>query len=194
MREASLEIEQSLPRIAITAVLFLPVCDALTGELVLELHSEDGQAIQEEHHINAVLVLPAVLELAGDAEYVCRKEPLCFLVHAGCRLEVREHEITAVVLHPAPQDIQHAAHSDLLIKTLQEFFTYKVLSVVFRELLPFLRLCRLQEFEKQRNIHTVLLVVVHGRAPAVRTFLLINEIFLDVLFEAGFAEVCWHKN
>src|SRR5205807_2238394 len=66
--QAPAEGEQGLLRIAVEAILPDGIRHVLSGQWVLQLGGEDRQAVQEEHQVQALLVLLAVLELADDRE------------------------------------------------------------------------------------------------------------------------------
>ena len=70
--EAAGVAEERLARVAVLPVLADGVLDVLTVERVLELGREDGDAVQEEREVEALLVLLAEAELADDGEEVGR--------------------------------------------------------------------------------------------------------------------------
>ena len=103
VREAPAVGEQRLARVAVGLVLPDRVLDGLAGERVLELGGEDGDAVEEQHHVEALLVPGAVPDLAGDREEVGGVQPPRFLVEPARGTEVREPERAAHVLHAAAQ-------------------------------------------------------------------------------------------
>ena len=68
MREAAAIGEERLARIPVGLVLVDRVLDVLAVERVLELGGEDRDAVQEQHEVEALLVLRAVAELAHHGE------------------------------------------------------------------------------------------------------------------------------
>ena len=94
--------------------------DGLAGERVLELGREDGDAVQEESEVDALLGLLAEVELAHDGEEVGRVETLEFLVEAARWLEIGEPELAARVPDAVPQDVERAPPGDLARETAQE--------------------------------------------------------------------------
>ena len=84
--------EERFARIAIGLVLPDRVLDGLPGQRILELGREDGNAVQEEHEIEAILVLAAVPDLTGDCEEVRPMEPPHLLVEPARGAKVREPE------------------------------------------------------------------------------------------------------
>ena len=69
--------------------------DVLTVERVLELGCEDGDAVQEEHEVEALLTLLAKAELAHYGEEVGRVQTLELLVEPARWSEVRQLELAA---------------------------------------------------------------------------------------------------
>ena len=108
---------------------------------VLQFGRGDRDAVQAQHHVERVLVLGAVVELAGDGQPVGRVEPLRVRVHAAGRGEVGDAEqlaeaLEAVAQHgqtPLVVGIQGPAE---IVE--QRLFGLVLLEVL--EVLPFLRL------------------------------------------------------
>ena len=114
MDETALEGQQRLALgEPVLLVLLLGVLQHLTRERVFQLDRDDGQAVEEERHVDGVLVLLAVFELAHEAETVALIERLMVRVHAAGRLEVGQLEFRAPVRDPFAQDVQHAVLADL---------------------------------------------------------------------------------
>ena len=95
--------EERLARVAVVSVLPDRVRDVLAGQRVLEFGREDGDAVQEEHQVEALFGLFAETELARDREEVGRVQPLEFLVEAAGGPEVGEPEFATRVLDAVPQ-------------------------------------------------------------------------------------------
>lgn len=74
--------------IAVPFVLTDGILDVLPGQRVLQLGGEDRDAVQEQHEVEAVLVLRAVVELAHDREEARPVEPPRLLVKPARRLEI----------------------------------------------------------------------------------------------------------
>ena len=91
--------EERLPGITVIPVLPDGVLNVLAVERILELCREDGDAVQEDCEVKAVLALLAVAELAHLCEEVGRVQPLKFLVKSARRPEVGQPELAAHVLH-----------------------------------------------------------------------------------------------
>ena len=105
--------EQGLARVAVSPVLPHRVLDGLAGERVLELGREDRDAVQEQHHVEALLVLRAVADLADDREEARRVQAPRLLVEPARGPEEGEPEPAAHVLHAVAKDIERAAALDL---------------------------------------------------------------------------------
>ena len=166
VREAPAIGEQGLARVTVGVVLPDRVLDGLAGERVLELGREDGDAIQEQHHVETLLVPGAVLDLAGDREEVGGVQPPRLLVEPACGAEVREPERAPHVLHAAPQDVEGAAALDFGREALQEPRP-DLCAVVLREPLPLRGLRRQHEVQDVVREEAERAVVVLGAALVV---------------------------
>ena len=138
--------EKGLAGVSVGLVLPDCVLDGLAGERVLELGREDGQAVQEQHQVETLLVPGAVPYLSGHREEVRSVQPSRLLVEAACRAEVREPNRSPHVLHAAAQDIEGAATLDFGREAFQEALP-DLRAVMLREPLPLLRLGRHHEVE-----------------------------------------------
>ena len=68
--ETAAEGEERFARITVLPILADGVLHGLTRERIFEFNGEDGQAVEEESGIEAVLILLTVFQLAHDAEEV----------------------------------------------------------------------------------------------------------------------------
>ena len=166
VREAAAVGEERLARVAVGLVLADRVLDVLRVERVLELGGEDRDAVQEQHEVEALLVLRAVAELAHRGEEVRCMEPPGLLVEAARGAEVREPELAARVLDAVAQHVERAAPLDLGGEALQELLSHRR-AVVLLELLPFLGLRGEDEVHRVARQETERAVVVLGTPPAV---------------------------
>ena len=107
--EAAAVGQQRLAGVAVGPVLADRVVDGLAAERVLQLRGEQGDAVQEQHEVEALLVLGAVADLAGNGEEVRRVQPPRLLVEPAGRGEIGEPEAAAHVLHPGPQHVEGTA-------------------------------------------------------------------------------------
>ena len=72
--DAAAELKQALARVAVALVLLHSIVDGLLGEVVLELEGGDGQAVDEQAHVERELrLIAAVAQLSRDAEAVLAK-------------------------------------------------------------------------------------------------------------------------
>ena len=91
-------MEYELFRVAVIHKLPLRVADGLPCQLVLQLNSHDGNAIQRENHIYRIVVLRRVGKLTRfrqDISLVLGNE---VVVEVGCGLEVGETDLHTPVL------------------------------------------------------------------------------------------------
>ena len=105
---AALRHEEQVMRVAVAAILSHGVGGVLTGEPVLQFHGDEGKPIEEQHHIDRVVVVVAVEELPDDAELilaVIRPSPHALLR----RIRAVEIEGVAAVLHTLAQHVYNAA-------------------------------------------------------------------------------------
>ena len=105
--------EEGLTRVPVVPVLPDGVLHVLTVERVLELGREDGDAVEEEREVDALLGFFAEAELADNGEEIGRVQALQFLIEPARRSEVREAELAARVLDPVAQHVERAPSDDL---------------------------------------------------------------------------------
>ena len=74
MGKATAKAKKRFSAVTVLPVLVNGVLDILASQRILEFGSEDGQSVQKQHHVDAALVLFAVLQLANDRELVGRVE------------------------------------------------------------------------------------------------------------------------
>ena len=116
VRHAAPEPEEGLARVAVPPVLQDGVVEGLLRETVLQLEGEDGEPVDEEPDVERALgIVPAVPELASDAELVLEEAPLGRRVLGG-RRAIEEVEVVGAVLDPVAQDIDGAALADLALE------------------------------------------------------------------------------
>ena len=139
MRQTAAEREERLLGVAVEPVLTDRILDVLAGKRILELRGEDGQAVQEEDQVQAVLALLAVAHLAADREEVAGVELAIRLVQPAGQPEVGELELAAIALDSFAENVQWAALLDLRSEPLEEPVA-RVRAVELLELLSFLGL------------------------------------------------------
>ena len=83
--------------------------DVLAGDLILHLDGENGQAVEEEHHVQRLPVRCGEIHLPLHVQQVFLVKPTALLRHRVGRLEVAEVEMPAAVdVEAAPQGVQRA--------------------------------------------------------------------------------------
>ena len=105
MREATSGCKQGLPWVAVGPVLTESIRDGLTRQRVLELSGEDGDAVEEERDVEALIALLAVVKLPDDREEVGRMQTAGLLVQPARRAEVCELELASHVPDSVAQHI-----------------------------------------------------------------------------------------
>src|SRR5713101_1557248 len=168
VRQAAAVGEERLARVAVGLVLADRVLDVLPVERVLQLGGEDRDAVEEEHEVEAVLVLRAIADLAYHGEEVRRVQPPCLLVEPASWTEVGELELAARVLDAVPQHVERAAPLDLGGNALQELLLHRR-AVVLLELLPLPGLRGENEVHHVARQEAERAVVLLGAALAVAT-------------------------
>jgi hypothetical protein len=151
VRQAAPELKERLPGIAIVLVLRHGVLDRLPFERRLQLRRDDRQPVDEQHQVETIVVLPAVVNLPHHAQDVGLVQAGVFFVERGFGVEIGEVEVAAEVVHALPQDIQGAALFDLVGQTLQEPFL-GLLAVLELELFPGFCLGGVEELEERVGV------------------------------------------
>ncbi len=164
--EAAAVCQQRLAGIAVGPVLADRVLDGLAAERVLELRGEQGDTVQEQHQVEALLVFEAVADLADNGEEVRRVQPPRLLVEPAGRGEIDEPEAAAHVLHPGAQHVEGAASRDLRRQPFEEPLLH-LDPVVFGQPLPLLRLRSQQEVHDVAGQQAQGSVVVPGQALVI---------------------------
>ncbi len=166
VREAAPVGEERLPRVAVGLVLPNRILDILSGQRVLQLGREDRDAVKDEHKVEALVVLLAVMKLAHNGEEVRRVQTSGLLVEPARGPVVRHPELAARVLDALAQHVERAAPLDLAGEALQELLRYRR-AVVLLEPFPLLRLRGEDEVHHVARDEAERAVVVRGRALAV---------------------------
>ena len=146
MREAAAIGKDRLTRVALRLVLADRVLDLLAGQWIFEFGGEDRDAVQEQHEVEALLVLRAVAELPDNGEEVSGVQPLRLLIKPARRTKIGELELDARVPEAVPQHVECAAPFDLGRKPSHEPFLDRG-AVMLAEPSPFLRLGRQHEID-----------------------------------------------
>ena len=138
--------EERFARVAVVPVLQDRLLDVLAGERVLEFGGAEGDAVEEEGHVDALLRLGAVAELADDGEEIGGVETAGLLVEAARRAEVGEVELAGRVLDSLAEDVQGAAPVEFPGEAVQEALA-DIGAVVLLEAVPGAWLCGYEEID-----------------------------------------------
>ena len=112
--------EQGLPGVPVRLVLSDGVLDILSGQGVLELGREDGNAVEEEGEVEAALILFAVVQLPNYREQIALIKPTGLFIQPAVRAEVGELESTSTVPDSVAQHVERTPTSDLRRQPFQE--------------------------------------------------------------------------
>ena len=112
--------EERLPGITVVPVLRDRVLNILPAQWILEFGGEEGDPVEEERQVEALLRLGAVVELAHDREEVRAVEPPGLLVEAARRAEVGQLELAAGILDALAEHIEGAASFDFSGEAAEE--------------------------------------------------------------------------
>ena len=166
MRKATAICKERLPRVAVGLVLADRVLDLLAGQRIFELGGENRDAVQEQHEIEALLVLRAVAQLPHDGEQVAGMQSLRLFIEPARRTEIGELEFDPGIPDAVAQYVERAAPLDLRRKAPDKPLPDRG-AIVLAEPSPFLRLRREQEIHDIARYQAQCPVVVLGHPPAV---------------------------
>ena len=164
VRKAPPEVQERVARIAVLAVLLLPVvARRLARPRVLQLEGEERQAVHENHHVELVAGMAQRERLlARDGELVLREVLPRRRAVARSRTRIPEVELDVVHIHALAQNLQDAELLDLRGDLLRHVLVERSLSPV--RLQP-VGLRRLQERPQPPRVHGKSLVHVRRLAP-----------------------------
>ncbi len=155
------ELETDLPRIPVIHPLGLGIVHCLAGVLVLQLKGEDGDAVQDENHVHAVVIIGAVKPLAVAGHVVTGILGCCQLVQVGLGLEEADVESDAAMLEAMPQHGNQAVHVTGIIEGIAEL-PHGVNLVGILEPGPLLWLSLLDEVNQGVDVEAQLRVIGIG--------------------------------
>ena len=147
VRQAAPEGEERLFGVARGAVLVNGVLHRLAGERVLQLGRKEGQAVQKDRQVQAVLVLLAVLKLAHYRKLITFVQKLRIGVEASGRAEIGQMELAAQIFEAIAQHIQRAAAGNFLGQPGQEMRRGIFARQALLQLLPLLWLGDVDEIQ-----------------------------------------------
>ena len=117
--------EQRFPRVAVRPVLANGVLDRLARQRVLELRREDGDAVEEDRQVEALVVLLAVVQLPRHEEEVALVQPLGLFVQPAGRAEPGQPEAATHVADAVAQHVEGAPAGNLGREAFQELFFHQ---------------------------------------------------------------------
>ncbi len=174
MGEAASVGEERLARVSVVPVLPDRVLDILPVERALELGREDGDAVQKQHEVEALIATLAEAKLTHDGEQVGRVQALRLLVEPARRPEVGEPELTARVLDAVAQHVERSPPGNLAREPAEKARLH-VCPVVLTELLPLLGLSCQEEVDDVGRDQAERAVVVFRPALVVATYGFVAE-------------------
>jgi hypothetical protein len=117
---ALLEPEEGQARVAVGLVLALGVADRLPRHGVLQLQGGDGDAVDGQHDVDALLRVGVEPDLPGEGEDVLGVGGNRVRVHAACGLEGGHLEGLAEALEAVAQHVERAFRRQLLHERVDE--------------------------------------------------------------------------
>ena len=176
----------SIPSGAVELVLRDGICSILTRELALQLHGDNGDAVQEQDDIDAVLILKRVMELAGAVGDIGLILGNRRRIETGLRFPENRAELDAAVGKPVAEHVQEGCHFHLPVKALNNL----VLTVAAVNLFIPFPLGGLARFDERDKCHAVEgEFTVEGEGVAFLVAPINDQIFFDILFEAFFFNI-----
>ena len=165
VRETAAMGEERLPGITVVPVLRDRVLNILTVQWILEFGGEEGDPVEEERQVEALLRLGAVVELAHDREEVRAVQAPGLLVEAARGAEVGQLELAAGILDALAEHIEGAAPLYLSCEAAEEPLP-DIGSVVLFEAVPGLGLGGHQKVDDVAGDEAEVAVVVGLRGAA----------------------------
>ena len=159
MNHATLEGEQQIMKISVFLILAHSVFCILLCKLVLQLHCDNREAVDEQANIQSQFsCILRIAQLPCHAEDVLLIHDSGLLVIFG-RCQIEHDEICRINLHAIAQYINDASLSDLSGQTVQELSLLCIRSE-HTQLVHFLWLSILQEPEQARLVDSIFFVIV----------------------------------
>ena len=176
----------SIPAGAVELVLGDGICSILTRELALQLHGDNGDAVQEQDNINAVLILEGIMELTGAVKDIGPILGNRRRIETGLRFPENRTELYAAVGKPVAEHIQEGGHFHLPVKAFNNLiFTIATINLLIP--LPLGGLARFDEGDKCGAVEGEF--AVEGEGVAFLVAPVGDQIFFDILFEAFFFNI-----
>ncbi len=190
MHHAALEAKQKLRRAAICPVLLDSIPVVLLGQLVFQLHRDDGQTIQKDAYIQCQQrVELGILQLPCHAENVLFIQRRCVRIIRR-RTDIKQIQMQVLITHSLSQQVDDAIGLQLLIQLLKEFGLFKV-AVQDAQFFQLIRLRGLQKAKQPPLVHGIVLIVF--RCVALFVTIVRRKPIHDQGFKAIFFGIrnCW---
>ena len=183
---AIFELENRVLARPIESILLDGVGGVLPGELAFQLHGHHRDAVEEQDHVDAVLVAQGVVELPGAVKDVGGILGLTGLVDGGFWLPEHDPELDSPVGEALAQHFQEAHLLYFPAEAVDEL-PLAVGAVDLLKPRPLLGLAGADEGEERADIQR--LFPVKGGGIALLVAAVGNEGFLNILLKAFFSYV-----
>ena len=156
-QDAAVELERIFTGITVGHPLGNSIVHILSGQLILQFDSHQGDTVDSQHHIYAVLVFGTVMPLADALADVLAIIGGGHLVQFCLRLEVNDLKFLATVLEAVAQHIHKAVHIHGILECLVELPLRIALAALLKQC-PGNRLSRFHKGAKGFNIQGIVLL------------------------------------
>ena len=185
------EFECGFPVVPVVLPLMDAVFDALPGQLILEFQAENRDAVDGEHHIDAVVVAFGIVPLADALAAILTIFLHEFGVEGGFRAEEADFQVIAAVFETVPQNMEDSIHLNRLFKAFVEVLAGLFVALFFQPR-PCSRLGALDEGDQGLQIESLaggFGAVVSGIGGFLPTALGGDQERFDILFKIFFGIV-----
>ena len=146
-----IELETDFSWVTVFHPLNLGVVDVLTRILIFEFKSENGNTVEDEHHINGFLILCGIMPLTHAVDGVFGIEGGGGLIESRFGLEIADTEGYAPVFEAVAKDIEKSVRIASVVECEAEF-AHGVNGILINKPCPFFGLGFLNEFDEGINI------------------------------------------
>nr|WP_288612907.1 hypothetical protein [uncultured Victivallis sp.] len=130
--EPMVEFKCGFPVVPIILPLMDAVFDALPGQLILEFQAENRDAVDGEHHVDAVVVAFGIVPLADALTAILMIFLHEFGVEGGFRAEEADFQVIAAVFETVPQDMEDSVHLNRFFKAFVEVLAGLFVALFFQ--------------------------------------------------------------
>jgi len=117
--EAALELEQGLLRVAVVAVLLPGVVDVLACPRVLEFQRRERQTVEENHHVDRLLIHRGKVNLPRDGKHVALELGRHFGIQLVVGQSIEQIKVGVVHLQSLLQDSQYPILLQLAVEAFE---------------------------------------------------------------------------